>query len=56
MTESENVVNDEKECSACGYALAGVGLIVGAIFFYMAIDIFSNGRVTALFTAGKDEE
>lgn len=42
--------NEEKECKACGYALAGVGVLVSLIFLYMAVDVFTGGKISTLIS------
>jgi hypothetical protein len=40
----------EEECVSCGKVLAGVGLVLSAIFLYISIDVFTNGKLTSLIT------
>jgi hypothetical protein len=42
----------KKECTGCGYALAGVGILVGVLFLYMSVDVLSGGRLTRALGLG----
>lgn len=53
-------MDENEECEDCvestgiaGYALGLVGLLVGSVFLYMAIDVLTNGAVTSVLGLGK---
>ena len=41
-----------KDCKFCGYVLAGVGLVMGAMFLYMSFDVLTGGRLTSALGLG----
>jgi hypothetical protein len=49
MTEPEE---PKKECAICDKVLASVGIIVGALFLYIAFDVLSKGKLTQLLGLG----
>lgn len=43
----EDELKEDKRCILCGEnALALVGLLMGAVFIYMSVDILTGGRVS----------
>lgn len=38
------------ECVVCGKALAFLGLVIGAVFLYVSIDVLMGGRLTSALT------
>lgn len=49
---STAVPEEAKECKLCGYVLAGVGLVMGAMFLYMSFDVLTGGRLTSALGLG----
>lgn len=49
---TEEKTNPQQECVACGYVLAGVGLVIGVVFLYMSIDVLSGGKLTQILGLG----
>jgi hypothetical protein len=41
-----------KDCAICDAGLAAVGLILGGIFIYIAVDVLSGGKLTSAITRG----
>lgn len=50
------IQEEEKECKACGYVLAGIGLVIGGLFLYMSIDVLTNGGLTRAIGLGTSRE
>lgn len=48
----ENVPEEKKECKACGFVFAAVGLFLGTVFLYMSIDVLSGGKLTSILGLG----
>jgi hypothetical protein len=52
LEDTTAVPEEKEECSACGYALAGIGLILGLSFLYISVDVFTGGKLTASLGLG----
>lgn len=57
MTDPNFSVDDAKDsspegCTACGYALAAVGVFLGIAFLYMSCDVLSGGGLTRALGLG----
>lgn len=48
----ESGPEDKKECKACGFVFAAVGLFLGTVFLYMSIDVLSGGKLTSILGLG----
>jgi len=52
---ADDAALEQEECVGCGKVLAAVGLVISAVFLYISIDVFTNGKLTSLFTgAGRE--
>jgi len=45
-----------EECALCDKVLAGVGIIIGLVFLYIAFDVLSNSRITTALTRSGEED
>lgn len=52
----ETVEEGKEECVVCGYVLAGIGLVIGALFLYMSFDVLSGGKITSALGLGTARE
>lgn len=53
--EFDTIVGDiveEKKCSTCDFALAGLGVLIGMAFLYISFDVMTGGRLTRMLGLG----
>jgi hypothetical protein len=60
MNPDEEVIyevqaEEDKSCAICDLGLATVGLLIGCVFLYISIDIFTKGAITRSITRGGGE-
>jgi hypothetical protein len=53
---NETVEEEKKECTGCGYALAGVGILLGVMFLYISADVLTNGGLTRSLGLGTNRK
>jgi hypothetical protein len=52
MKLTEDPAAGPRECVACDVVLIAVGLVVGGLVVFMAVDLASGGRLSEMLTRG----
>lgn len=53
---TEPLEGEEKECKGCGYALAGIGMLIGIAFLYISFDVLTHGGLTSSLGLGTNRK